>query len=275
MFGQQFYFALIRKYVILFGTLFNDIKITRFDSTHNVQHTIDVPISYGPREKVLARLEGDSKLDKKVAIQLPRMTFEMTDFVYDGARKLRTTGRHVIAGSNTDILYQYNPVPYNFSFNLSMIAKNVDDAWQIVEGILPFFTPEYTMKAHLIPDMNESRDIAVVLERTSLSDLYEGNFEERRVLTADLGFVMRGWLYGPIHTGNNIITMANTNFFDSSAYSNIDDSIGQIVREDTVSYTPGQLANGSPTTNAALTIDRSLIAANSSYGYIRTSNTAP
>lgn len=255
--------------------MFNDIKITRFDTTHNVQHTIDVPISYGPREKVLARLEGDPKLDKKVAIQLPRMTFEMTNFVYDGSRKLRTTGRHVIAGANTDILYQYNPVPYNFSFTLSLISKNVDDAWQIVEGILPFFTPEFTMKAHLVPDMSENRDIAIVLDHTSLEDMYEGNFEERRVLTASLGFVMKGWLYGPIRTANTIITMANTNFFDATAYDPIDGAVGKIVREDTISFTPGQLANGSATTNAALTIDRSLIAANSSYGYIRTSNTAP
>jgi hypothetical protein len=167
MLGHTFYHGVIRKYVTIFGTLFNDITIIRPDTVHNTSHTIVVPISYGPREKVLARLEQDPALNKMPAIQLPRMTFELDSFTYDGARKLISTGRSTI-GSGHDIKYQYNPVPYNFQFSLNIMTKNVDDAWRIVEQVVPFFTPEFTVHAKLIEEMGVERDIPIILDTTNL-----------------------------------------------------------------------------------------------------------
>lgn len=272
MLGSIFYFSLIRKYVTVFGTVFNDIKIVRPDTAHNTSHTIDVPISYGPREKVLARLEQDPALTKMPAIQLPRMSFELTNFQYDPARKLQSTGR-ITLGANTNVQFVYTPVPYNLSFTLAIMSKNVDDAWRITEQILPYFTPEFTARVTLIPEMNVVRDIPIILDATRLEDLYQGSFEERRLLTAELDFTMKGYLYGPIRTGSNLITMANINFFDVTS-NTIDTSIGTISATDKISWTPGQYANGAPTSNAAATINRNSIAANSNYGYVKTANTS-
>lgn len=258
--------------MVLFGTLFNDIKIARLDTTHNVTGTINVPLTYGPREKVLSRVIGDPNLNKMPAIQLPRMAFELTDFQYDGGRKLHSTGRHSIS-SNTDIQFQYVPVPYNFMFSLSALVKNVDDGWRITEQILPFFTPEFTLRADLIPEMLDTRDIPVVLDSVRLTDLYEGSFEERRVLMVDFMFTMKAHLFGPIRTGTDIITMANTNFFDTSGYENVNDAVSNIEFAEMLSITPGQYANGQPTSNAAATIDRSLISPESDYGFVVQSNT--
>lgn len=274
MLGSDFYFGLIRKYVVIFGTLFNDIKIVRVDSTHNETHTIVVPLTYGPREKVLARITDNPDLTKMPQTQLPRMMFEMTSFAYDPARKLGSTKR-LTKGSSTDIAYQFTPVPYNFNFDLSIMSKNMDDALRIIEQIIPFFTPEWVVKVTLIDEMDDSRDIAIVLENTNLDDLYTGNFEERRVLTARLGFTLKGFLYGPVRTGASVITMANTNFFDAADFDTAAEAIGSNTRIETISVTPGLTANGEPTSNSSQTIDRSLISPTDDYGFVITANTAP
>lgn len=270
MLGHFFYHGLIHKYVVVFGTIFNDLKIVREDTVHNTSHTINVPISYGPREKVLARMEADPEL-KRPAIQLPRMTFELENFTYDGIRKLPSTGRRAIA-DDTDIKFQYNPVPYDFHFVLNIISKNVDDAWRIIEQILPFFTPEFTVNATLIEEMDETRDIPIILNTTDLTDLYEGNFEERRMITAAFRFTMKAWLFGPVRTGSTIITMANTNFY-SVTEGTAEDAVGNLEVSETFSVTPGQTANGEATSDAALTINRNSIAPDSDWGYVTTANT--
>lgn len=257
---------MIRKYVVLFGTLFNDVKIVRLDTTHNINTSIAVPLTYGPREKVLARLQQDPALSRMPAIQLPRMTFELIQFEYDGARKQHSTGRLAVPNQDS-VAFQYVPVPYNFEFTLSILTKNVDDAWRIVEQIIPFFTPEFTVRAQLVPALEDIRDIPVILNSTPLTDVYENDFQERRVIMIDLNFTMKGWMYGPTRVGG-VITQANTNFFDSSLFDDINDSINVVTELETVSVTPGQLANGSPTSNAEATVDRNSVAANSDFGYV-------
>lgn len=276
MFGYTFHHGLIRKYVVLFGTLFNDILINRVHPTTGDITNIKVPISYGPKDKMLARLDADPNLQRP-AIVLPRMGFELTDINYAPTRKLNTIIKHTAVNpENGDQLkYTYNPVPYDFNFILSIAVKNADDGTKILEQILPFFTPEWTPSVELIPELNIKHDIPVVLNAVSSEDSYEGDFETRRALIWTLSFTLKGYVYGPVRPANgsgggSIIKLANVNFYDSTTYDNIDEAVGNLDVAESVQITPGLLANGSPTSNAAASISSDLINANDNYGYIIT-----
>lgn len=271
MFGSSFYHGALRKYVTLFGTLFNDILIDRVDSDGEIYQTISVPISYGPKEKVLARLNQDPNLNRKYATLLPRMAFEMTNMNYASERKLLTINRNrtVNASDATTLKYQYNPVPYDMMFSLYIMVKNAEDGTRILEQILPYFTPEWTASVSIVPEMNMVMDIPVVLLDVTNQDIYEANFEERRTLIWTINFIMKGYVFGPVKT-SSIITLANTNFFDASSFDNINNAPGNTQPIVDVSTVPGLLANGSPTSNASLTVARSDIQANDTYGYITT-----
>lgn len=275
MLGHTFYHNTIRKYVILFGTLFNDIHINRVDTDRSVTRTIKVPISYGPKEKMLARLDADPNLNRP-AIVLPRMSFELTDLNYGPTRKLNTIGKIVAANPNdaNSAKYQYTPVPYDFNFILSIAVKNADDGTRILEQILPFFTPNWSSTVDLIPELGIKLDVPIVLNAVSSEDTYEGNFEERRSIVWTLSFTMKGYIFGPTRpTGSGaapIIKLANVNFYDTSTYTNIDDAVGNLDVVESIVITPGLLANGSPTTNAAASVSSDLINADDNYGYIIT-----
>ena len=262
MFGHNYYHGTIRRYVVLFGTLFNQIYINRPDSVHNETKSVKVPIAYGPKEKVLARLTADPELNRMPAIVLPRIAFEITDIQYDGSRKLNTIGkRYMPDGDNaSNIKYQFNPVPYNINFSMSIMVKNADDGTRIVEQILPFFTPEWTTTVELIPEMDITMDIPLILNDVRVSDQYEGNFEERRSLTWDLTFTMKGYIFGPVRKAG-IIKFANSNIF-STLTSN--------TQLSNINIEPGLTANGLPTSNASLSIDLSQIYPDDDFGYIIT-----
>ena len=270
MFGYTFHHGLIKKYVVLFGTLFNDIYINRVDPTSSDITNIKVPISYSPKDKMLARLDADPNLQRP-AIVLPRMGFELTDINYAPTRKLNTLIKHTaIDPDNGDQLkYTYNPVPYDFNFILSIAVKNADDGTKILEQILPFFTPEWTPSVELIPELNINHDIPVVLNAVSSEDSYEGDFETRRAIIWTLSFTLKGYVYGPVRK-SNIIKIANTNFYDSTVYDSIDASVGNVDIASSVDVLPGLLANGSPTSNSSLTVSPDQINANDNYGYIIT-----
>lgn len=255
MFGHNFYHSTIRKYVALFGTIFNDIHIQRSDSI------IKVPINYGPRDKVLARLEADPNFDRPAVI-LPRMSFEITNIQYAAERKLNTLHRraHVNTTDPDTIKYQYNPVPYDISFELSIMVKSTEDGTRIVEQILPFFTPEWTSTVELIPEMNIVMDIPIVLNRVSIDDQYLGSFEERRALVWTLGFTMKSYIFGPIRSSKVI------KFTDANLYSNLTSN----TLVSTVSVVPGLDANGNPTSSNTTTIDAGDIYGDDDYGYIVT-----
>jgi hypothetical protein len=248
--------------------MFNDIYITREDTVHNTNHTVKVPIGYGPKEKVLARVAADPTLTRQPAIVLPRMSFEITNVQYDGSRKLNTIGKRARPVANTFLntttansnkyQYQYNPVPYDFTVSLSIMVKNTDDGTRIVEQILPFFTPMWTATVELVPDMDLTMDIPIVLSSVNLSDSYEGDFETRRLIVWDLTFVIKGYLFGPIRK-SSLIKFANTSVYNSLVANTPLSSVVVI---------PGLLANGSPTSNASLTIDRSQIFPDDDFGYI-------
>lgn len=260
MFGHTFYNGSLRRYVVLFGTLFNDIYVNRPDTTRNETRTIKVPVTYGPKEKVLARLTSDPTLTRKPAVQLPIISFQMTDIRYDGARKMNTIGKRYKKDNDdpNKVIYHYNPVPYNISFSLSILVKNTDDGTRIVEQILPFFTPEWTATVSLVPDMDIAMDIPVILNDVRVSDNYEGDFETRRALEWDLTFTMKAYFFGPIHRAG-IIKFANTSIFNA---------LGANTQLSNVTVEPGLLANGSPTTVLEDSISRDLIYPDDDFGYI-------
>lgn len=271
MFQDTFYHGTLRKYVTLFGTLFNDIYVNRPDPSAGVINTIKVPLSYGPKEKAEARLIANPNLDLPAAISVPRMGFEITTMAYSPTRKLATVGRsrQVNAADPSKVLYNYNPVPYDISFSLYITSKFQDDGTQIVEQILPYFTPERTTTVNLIPEMNFVVDIPLTLINITPSDTYEGGFEERRHITWTLDFLMKCYFYGPVRE-SGVITLADINFLDASGFDPIDAAVGNVTGPDRYHIQPGLTANGQPTSNAGLTIDRNMISANSNYGYITT-----
>jgi hypothetical protein len=270
MFGTKFYFGSIRKYVALFGTLFNDITIDRVDpTTGDTINTLAVPLSYGPRDRYLARIRENPDLLREINQILPRMSFEIKNIEYDSDRKLNTIGRNtkVFANTTGNSMYsQYNPVPYNFNITLSILARNSDDATRIVEQILPFFKPEWTTTINLIPDMGIKMDIPVVLRNIRYEDTYEGSFTERYAITWDLDFVLKGYIYGPIRT-IGVIKEIDINFYTPST-NTAAEGVGISPRMEYIVTTPGLDANGNPTSNASISIPLSEIQANSNYGYI-------
>jgi len=263
MFGKTFYHDTLRKYVILFGTLFNDIWINRPDNAGNVKQSLKVPLSYGPREKFLARIDGiDSNRDPQenpFSIVLPRMGFEITGFNYAPERKLPTRNNFVttVTDDNTKKKHVYNPVPYDINFSLSIFVKNTTDGTRIIEQILPFFTPEWTSTIQLVDDapIDIKLDIPLVLTSVSQDDVYEGSFEERRALIWQLDFTMKGVFFGPVYK-QEIINLANTQIFDATLYDDITlapdgtDPVLDIAAR--ITNQPGLLANNTPTIYTSL-----------------------
>lgn len=271
MFGKTYYHGLLEKYVILFGTLFNDIWINRPDANDNVINSQKVPLSYSPREKLLARITGieDNKdpLKQPVAVTLPRMGFEIMSFDYDPMRKMTTTNRFIKNDtSNPDQRrFLYNPVPYNINFDLSIFVKNTSDGTRIIEQILPYFTPEWNVTVELIRDPSVVLDIPIVLTTINQEDVYEGAFDERRSLIWTLSFTMKGYFFGPVRD-QSVIKLANTNIYDYTLFDGIGDDAQEAATRITI--TPGLDANGDPTTDANNTIDRELIQSTDPYDYI-------
>ena len=206
MLGNHFYNQIVRKNIIAFGTLFNNITMKSTDpSTGAVLEEMKVPLAYGPKQKFIVRLEENTS-NRKVAITLPRLYFEMTSIDYDPTRKTSPIQKYktIINNNGGEVRVQYVPVPYNLSFELGVIAKSQDDALQITEQILPYFQPSFSMTLNLIPDMDEKRDIAIVLNNVSYEDTWDDSFYERRYIVYTLQFTVKTYLYGPYNTSDVI-----------------------------------------------------------------------
>ena len=216
MLGQQFYHETIRNIVVAFGTLFNDIQLVPKDNSGTITQTMKVPLAYGPREKFLVRLREDADLTKQVAITLPRIGFEIQALSYDATRKMSRVQRFKkVKGANTKQLdTQYMPVPYNLEFELYILAKQSDDALQIVEQILPYFQPDYALTINDMSDMGISRDIPIVLNSIGYEDTYDGDFTTRRALTYTLSFTTKFYLYGPVTSAKVIKTVQVDQYTD-------------------------------------------------------------
>ena len=213
MLGTTYYHQTIRKYVAVFGTLFNDINVVRRDASDVIKEQIKVPIAYSPRDRWILRLwraRGVSGTDEAVALSLPRMGFDLTGITYDGTRKLNTLGQvysaNTAAGTST-LMKQYNPVPYNFDFSLYSMVSNAEDGAQIFEQIVPFFTPEFTVTVNLIPSMNIAPDVTMVMNGVTIEDNYEGDFSTTREIIWTLTFTMKGYIYPDVKTGSVVKTV--------------------------------------------------------------------
>lgn len=259
------YHQLIRKYIVVFGRIFSDIQIERSINSERTQ-ILTVPLTYAAKEKMLVRVESDPNIDRQHAIILPVMSFEIDGIKYDGTRKLPTVTR--IATRNTDnnkLDYTYNPVPYNIDMKLYVYVKNNEDGTKIIEQILPFFTPDWTITMNLVPEMNITQDIPIVMNNISFEDTYDGDFKNRRAIIWTLDFTIKAYFYGPVKT-SSVIKFVNTNIHIATT-NTAAQSVGVDGTSARVTIQPGLLANGSPTTNAQLTIPYSQINIDDDYGY--------
>ena len=197
MLGTYFYHEILRKTVIGFGTLFNNINIRHTDASGTNVSTMKVPLAYGPMQKFLARIQQQPDLDREIAITLPRLSFEMQGLQYDPTRKTGIAQTFLSASGGT-AKKVYMPVPYNVSFELSIMSKLSDDALQILEQIVPYFQPSFNITINLISSIGEKKDVPIVLESINYSDQYEGSFETRRTIVYTLGFTAKTYLFGPV-----------------------------------------------------------------------------
>ena len=221
MLGQQFYHETVRNVIVAFGTMFNNINIVRKDNSGVITQSMKVPLAYGPKQKWLTRLDADPSLGSAVAITLPRLGFEIGSLSYDPTRKLNRVQKFKkvkSSSSNANKLdTQFMPVPYNMDITLYAMAKNSDDALQIVEQILPFFQPDYTLTLNDMADMGIKRDVPIILNDVGYEDNYQGDFESRRAIIYTMGFTTKFYLYGPVTSSSVIKTVQVDQYSDLPA----------------------------------------------------------
>jgi len=214
--ADPFYNRIIRKMVVGFGNLFNNITLVRYNPNQTEQERFVIPISYAARELYVKRLLQDPDLDKKVQMSLPRFSFEMTGFSYDADRKQNTNIKNYAVKNNSSIS-QYNPVPYNFDFSLYLYTRNIEDATQALEQILSYFTPDYTIKLNLIPDMGIVKEIPVILKDVTQDIEYEGDMShDTRVIIWTLNFTVKGFIFGAVSPAGGIIKTTYASIIDFS-----------------------------------------------------------
>jgi len=259
---EYFYNEILRRTVISFGTLFNNISIKHTNSSNQVVSDLKVPLAYGPTQKFLARLTQSPDLNKAVAMTLPRMSFEFTGLTYDSSRKVTTTqtftSKSATDGSVTKKAYM--PVPYNMQFELSIMSKLNDDALQIIEQILPYFQPSYNLTVELVDEIDEKRDIPIVLENVTMQDDYEGDFSTRRVLLYTLRFTAKTFLFGPVTTATkDIIKTAKVSFISGTDLTNTSRELAYTAQPRAIKNYTGTivttLAKDVTTTDTLITVD--------------------
>ena len=219
---EYFYNEILRRTIIGFGTLFNNLTIKATNASDSVVSVTKVPLAYGPTQKFLARLEQQADLNRSTAMTLPRMSFEFTGLTYDPSRKVTTTQTFVVKDPNTgeETKKGFMPVPYNMQFELAIMCKLNDDALQIVEQILPYFQPAYNLSVELVEGIKERRDVPVVLENITMQDDYDGDFKERRVLLYTLRFTAKTYMYGPVSSATrDIIKVAKVSYISGDSRS--------------------------------------------------------
>lgn len=208
MFGNHFYNQGLRKLTIAFGQVFNNIVLQQKSSTGAVTKRIRVPLAYAPKEKFIARLEQQANLQKgrTFAITLPRLGFELKALKYDASRKLNKLQKtfRVKTDDSTVHNFNYTPVPYDITFNLYSFTATAENGLQIIEQILPYFQPDYTVTVNVIPELGIKRDIPIILNDVSYEDTYDGEFNKRRAVIYTLQFTAKTYLYGPMTKGKII-----------------------------------------------------------------------
>ena len=219
--NNVYYHGIIRKSIVAFGRLFSDIYIDRKQGdsvTGTTIQRLQIPLAYAPKEKWLVRIEQDPTLENHTYVSLPRMSFEIIGYNYDPSRKVNRMQQIKCGDATGSVSTMYTPVPYNIDLSLYILTKTQEDGLQIVEQILPTFTPEYTLTINAVPDMNVKLDVPIILNSVSVSDEYDGDFQTRRFVTHTLNFQMKVNLFGPI-TGRNVIDTVNANIGQNEDFS--------------------------------------------------------
>lgn len=214
--NTHFYNRTIRKIVVAFGTMFNDLYLVRYTKDGlTAKEKFKVPLSYGSKEKYITRITSDPTLTKSINTVVPRMSFEMTSLSYDSSRKQVSTMQSFGQGADGGINKQYAPIPYNYEFTLSIYVRNTEDGTQILEQILPFFTPDYTVSVNFIREMGKPYDLPIILNDVSTETDYEGDFMNTRLIVWTLTFTAKSFIFPPVKdvTGG-IIYKANTSIYD-------------------------------------------------------------
>ena len=219
---EYFYNEILRRTIIGFGTLFNNLTIKATNASDSVVSVTKVPLAYGPTQKFLARLEQQADLNRSTAMTLPRMSFEFTGLTYVPSRKVTTTQTFVVKDPDTgeETKKGFMPVPYNMQFELAIMCKLNDDALQIVEHILPYFQPAFNLTVELVEGIKEKRDVPIVLENITMQDDYDGDFKERKVLLYTLRFTAKTYMYGPVSSATrDIIKVAKVSYISGDSRS--------------------------------------------------------
>jgi len=221
MLGTYYYHEIIRKTIISFGTLFNQIHIRHSEQNGTNFSDIRVPIGYGPKQKFLARITQQPELNKATQISLPRMSFEMNSIQYDPTRKSSIVQTFKACDDGGSIKKVFMPVPYNIGFELNILTKLNDDALQIIEQILPYFQPALTLTVDLVDSIGEKRDIPMVLDKIAFQDDYEGDFSTRRALIYTLTFTAKTYLFGPVaESSDGLIRKVQVDMYTSTDVEN-------------------------------------------------------
>ena len=208
--NAQFYHRTIRKIVVAFGTMFNDINVVRYTQAGVAKEMFKVPLSYGAKEKYITIITSDPNLTRSIATVVPRISFNLDSLTYDSNRKQVSTIRNFSKDTSTAIKTQFAPVPYNFEFSVSIYVRNTEDGTQILEQILPFFTPDFNVTVDFIPEMDQLYDMPVILNSVNSNVEYEGDMQTTRFITWDLTFTAKGYIWPPVKSGK-LIRSANTN----------------------------------------------------------------
>ena len=219
--NAHFYNRTIRKIVVAFGTMFNDITLYRYNKAGTTKYEhFKVPLSYGSKERYLTRITSDPTLTKSIATLVPRISFELTGMSYDSSRKQTSLTRN-FAQSTSGFNAQYAPVPYDFNFSMSIYVRNTEDGTQIIEQILPFFTPDFTVTVDLIPDMEQKYDMPIILNSVNTNTDYEGATQDgtARLITWDLEFTVKGYIFPAVKQPSGLIGAAYANTLAPSGTS--------------------------------------------------------
>lgn len=258
MMGHRFYNDSIRKYVSVFGTLFNDIVISRVNESGVTEKNFKVPIQYAPYQKFLTKLKQDPDLNRPVAMTYPRMSFEITNMSYDETHKLGNQGYSTGAGSTA---VRYTPAPYIINFSLYIVTKYIDDGNRIVEQILPFFRPEWTSRVQFFPDNPDFIiNVPLYLDNVTQEDGYEGSYEDRRIIMWTLNFTMHVQFFGPVFE-KKLIKFVKTNLYATDQATASDPNV-------VITVQPGMDIDGNPTTDINKTIPYQDINPDDDWDYI-------
>ena len=239
--NDHFYNRTIRKVVVAFGTMFNDIHLVRYNKAGTTSYEkFKVPLNYGAKEKYITRINSDPTLTKSIATTVPRMSFDMTGMSYDTARKLPSTVRNFAANNATTVKTQFVPVPYDFTFSLSIYVRNTEDGTQILEQILPFFTPDFNVTINFIPSMGKKYDMPVILNSVNTTTDYEGDMMSTRLIIWDLEFTAKAYIWPPVIDAE-VITQANSSIYIETrtkdaqkVYVNYANGVGYFASNETV-----------------------------------------